>query len=181
MYSFTSRARIKVVQGLKLGTTLGFVSSVVYAVLLMLFILVIAMSSKSSDMQDGFIAIYFLIFILCVAGILPATIIGFIGGSMIGFILAFWKNKIHNFAAIAIGIIVGMILAVFGNYISWLNLSSYGLHDVSGNSIDFQSYLFPSSYSPYFMPGIVATLMSAYVGWKINNLIISESNFPTKE
>jgi len=67
------------------------------------------------------------------------------------------------------------------NYIFWSNLQANGLHDKFGNSINFLRFLFLPFESPisinsfilslnmYFVPSIIAILLSAYVGWKINN------------
>jgi hypothetical protein len=180
-YSFINRLKIKTGYGIRLGIKLGFTSSVIYAALLLVFVSLLLVPGKHPDVGGKIMIIILLGFVLFIAGILPATIMGLIGGFSIGFFISLWKNKIQNLAAIAVGTFVGAILALLANYISWLNLSSNGLHDVSGNLVDFQTYLFPPLYSPYFLPGITAILISAYAGWKINGVILPEPNFITEE
>jgi len=119
-------------------------------------------------------------FFTCILGILPATIIGSVGGALIGSIFGLWRKKLPNPLAALISGIIGITIVLVVNYLLWSNLQANGLHDKLGNPINFSRFLFIplenpsivmlfSLINPYLVPSIIAILVSIYIEWKINN------------
>jgi hypothetical protein len=167
-----------VTYGLVHGGLLGLGLSLLYSILLLALPVLLSLGDES-DFQENFVGIYFFGFVLCAWGILPATIIGSLGGLFMVLMLALWRKKLPDIAAIAIGLCTGIVFVVLGNYLAWLSLSQSGLHDLSGDPISFMQFLVsPTHNSFYFLPSVVACPAFAYLGWRING--VDPTSYPGK-
>jgi hypothetical protein len=165
------RVNYLVSKGIKVGALSAFLSSFLYIILFIVFTSVVQLLPSTNptvinrsaiQVFDGAIVVSGL---MCMGGIIPATIIGIIGGSLIGLIFAFWKNRISSILASLIGLIVGIMLLLTISYFLWLDI--YPLGNTSG-PITFMEFFSLSRNPIYFIPTIIAIPISAYVGWKIN-------------
>jgi len=165
------RAKPLVIEGAKIGGLSAFLSSVVYSILFIAFLLLNLYQS------EGFIETLLMVtvvggYILCVLGILPTVIIGITGGAIIGLILGIWIKKLSNFAASFIGLLTGMVLLLIANYLFWSN----SLISIPSNIyISFFQYITAPKIDMYTIPNIIAIIISAYLGWKINKVRVSKS------
>lgn len=123
------------------------------------------------------IALALAVFML-VIGAIPAMLIGAIGGGVIGFVLSLWGKKLSNLSTVFVGLVVGIGLVFSANYLYWL--SRVTAPPFYGDHMTFYEYLFSVKFSSfstfimspnwYFMPSIIAIIISPYIGWKINTV-----------
>jgi hypothetical protein len=168
------RMGILMVEGIRTGVVSALVSSIVYASVILGGLLVMtAIAPASSELDKGstILAILFFIGLYAIgAGIVPALIMGILGGAFIGLILSFWGGKVRPFFAGIIGLLVGIILVLVVDYWSW----TYSIQNVS-----LLEFLFLNK-ADYLIPSILALPISFYVGWKTNNVRISGINLATE-
>ncbi len=181
-YSFINRLKNLITKGAKIGAVFGFCASLIYMLMFIAALAIDFFFHIPNGAEENMTTLFMISLVMCFAGILPATVIGVIGGGLIGLVLSFWRNRVPSILAIVVGVIVGGTLILAGNYLQWTHLQSIGLQDRFGNPYSFWEYLFPHppqgplslisfTYTPndYFLPSIIAFLLFAYAGWRINN------------
>lgn len=182
---FVNRAKLLILEGIKVGLFVSLLLSLLYDGLASI---TIWFGMPGAIPEIGSITINFLldtagtIFlvagILFIVGVFPALIIGGLGGGIIGLVLALFEEKFSESWARAVGFAAGSIIILITNILPWqlsnpfygnISFTTYLLGPIilTLKNVKFSMvYLF---YFPYFVPNIIAILISPYIGWKINN------------
>jgi len=103
-----------------------------------------------------------------------------LGGILVAAILAIWRNGLANLWASLVGLVVGTIILVIVNYLIWrgLFLGVYA-HD------SFVDFIFPRgtdwvyfiiNQNPFFIPSIIAVLLSTFGARQINKHVLLEQS-----
>lgn len=156
--------QIKVVtaKGVKTILVFGLISMVVWITLLSLW--------TNAVYQYDWNILNSIVLFTVSAGIFLLIIT--MGIAVISSALVLVKKKFSNFINVFLGFIVAIPLVKLANIIIWVifysNGSTYSAGELSSNPL-------------FLIPNILTILMLAYTGWKINGLVISESNLPIKE
>lgn len=181
------RAKVLVIEGLKIGAGLALFLSVFY---MLVVVSVISDIGQQPDVETAIIGLLSILLFagvwIFVIGVIPATMVGITGGMLIGAVLALWKKKISDILACLIGFTGGLSVVLLAYYLSWLNMihsNPYPHHST------FMEYLLPLNiydlektilYDPFFIPSIIAIMVAPFVGWKINTIDIM-STIPLAE
>jgi len=162
--SFSYRVKILIAAGIKVGGNFALWYSIIYFILIMLLLFILSISVENDI--DSAVSGLFIVFVgMMVMGILPATVLGVIGGGLIGLILSFWRKHPTNIGASLIGLAVGSTLILIWNYLFWFAYPS-------DNDVMFWEYFFSLRRNLlYLIPSLIAFIVSPYVGWKINKKI----------
>lgn len=179
--SYLNRVKPLLSNGIKTGAVFGFLGSLIYTILLvsLLFFGSLLFSPPIPQRDSVLLGSFAIGSVICIITVVPSTIIGIIGGVLVSCIIAIWGKRISNISASFIGLTVGIILALIVNYLIWRTLY-FGVyaHD------SFADFIFPINVdfidfsinqNPFFVPSIIAILLSAFGAWWINKEDIVES------
>ena len=184
--SYLQRAGTFITEGIQVGVISALLSSILYSLLLIVSIIAslslpIIPSSQELDLGSATLTVFFFGGIaMCVIGVVPSLVVGILGGATIGFVLSLWRKKVQGILASLVGLFVGIIFISFGYYLSWLWNVPFP------SQISFLEYLSPpSSFNElydgnvFFVPSVIAILVSSYMGWRINK--VSDATFSRME
>ena len=183
--TYPNRLKVLIQDALKTGAIFGFFASAIYTVLVFLMVFVtLLLAPRTGSFNYGFMemASQFLTMgsIVCISVAIPSGIIGVIGGILVAFILAIWKKRISNLWASLVGLVVGLAIILIVNYFIWLALYSgtFG-HDsfvefIVPTNTDFIDFII--NQNPFFIPSVIAVILSTFGAWKINKRVLQEES-----
>ena len=166
IYSYRKRVTPLLSSAIKLGAAYGFFASLIYTLILFLLFSLSGVSAAPSSPYDSAASGPFIITMLIgILTVIPSTIIGIVGGILVAAILALWKKRVESILASLIGLVVGIIIMLIVNYIIWRNIWQTFISAGTSHQ-DFFKFLIDDS--PFFIPTVIAILLSTMGAWQIN-------------
>lgn len=97
----------------------------------------------------------------------------FVGIVLIGLVLAIWKSRLPNILAVTVGLIIGAIPLIAGNYMLYILFFTPSFRNLET--------FFGQFLLLFFIPDVVNILVLTYVGQKMNNVGVLRKSLSTKD